>query len=81
MKICRRCGRCCHWEDTDGKLKKCPFLVEFGITTACRIYKDRHHRWIGTRQDGVKIYCHDREDVPTNYPGCPFNRDEWRDLK
>lgn len=67
--VCRRCGRCCHFEIA-GVTRKCRFLVvlESG-RTICRIYRQR---------EGIEIYpgifCIKRSQDPRIFPGCPYNK-------
>ena len=71
---CQRLGHCCYyWKD--GVRKKCKNLVRLKDgKTLCRIFKTR----LGTEID-KGVFCNMRVDDHTNYPGCKFNRPEWRD--
>ena len=66
MLECRRCGRCCYTFDGI----KCRHLLFFSDgTTACRIY---------SRRLGYQVtkgwFCALRENMPVNYPNCPYNK-------
>jgi len=69
---CLRCGKCCYWEGTPCKYLK--FLKDG--STECEIYENR----LGTLlyEDKVRwVKCGLREKNPFNYPGCPYNKEEW----
>jgi hypothetical protein len=74
---CLRCGICCHLM-IDNKLSniKCRYLVKVGKKTLCRIYQNRIGKDIG---HGLK--CHTREEFTMNIPGCPYNREEWKEVE
>jgi hypothetical protein len=66
MTDCKRCGQCC---------LNCRYLIRLpDNTTLCRIYARRLGASCGNGN-----FCNLRENVPVNYPGCPYNKPEWRD--
>ena len=73
--ICLRCGRCCILVVDGGKSTvKCPHLVRLSKdTTVCRVYHNRlnvllpHHN-----------HCILRINDKHNYPGCRFNKPEYK---
>lgn len=75
--ICKRCGLCCILK-FEGKTKKCRNMIFIGNKSICRIYNSKTR--VGTmmgKLEGQKFYCNDRQEVKMNYPGCPYNREEW----
>ena len=76
---CTRCGECCYIR-INGKKVKCPYLLQVGEKTLCRIYINRLGKHIAT-VDGKKFYCAMREQVHANYEGCPYNKPEWKMVK
>jgi hypothetical protein len=75
---CRRCGRCCHYIDENGTVRKCGWLIELGYRkdgnpfALCRNYSQRlQHRIY------KDYFCTRRENVKSNFKGCPYNRLEW----
>jgi hypothetical protein len=68
--VCNRCGRCCHYKDPQGIIRKCRYLVQLGSKTHCRIYSRRLGTLVGIAELGP-IYCCDRS-LHGPEPGCPF---------
>ena len=78
MIHCKRCGLCCHYY-FKGKLKKCKFLIEHknGLTS-CRNYRSRLGRLLDFDERTFRrIVCVERKNAPYNYPGCPYNEEDW----
>jgi len=76
MTICRNCGQCCFYIDKGVKLP-CRYLAKAACEYYCRIYENR----IGTVCaviDGVDKICQFRVERKENFPGCPYNREEWK---
>ena len=71
--ICKRCGRCCHFI-ADGKVRKCKHLVMLGKVSLCRIFNKRLGQIIYVDKKGEKTYCGMRENIKSDYKGCPFNK-------
>ena len=74
MIKCKRCGKCCHYVNDKGELKRCVNLIKFGRLFHCRIYKRRLGFVIYVKGNGEVVRCHERELVPLNYDGCPYNQ-------
>jgi uncharacterized cysteine cluster protein YcgN (CxxCxxCC family) len=73
---CNRCGRCCYWEDDDGKIRKCVNLIHLpSKKTVCRAWVHRVGKTIGFKGgcSDRPVTCNMRKDVPYRYPDCPYN--------
>ena len=69
--VCNHCGKCCYW---NGQKCKNLVLLKSG-KTLCRIYYNR----LGSKTGTGDAICVNRIDSHKNYPGCPYNREEWND--
>lgn len=66
---CKRCGRCCYFEDS---LRPCPFLLKLSNGLyACRVYTTR---FASMKRRG--FVCRLRKDSPLDYVDCPYNTDK-----
>lgn len=67
MDKCIRCGKCCIFL-VSGVIYNCKHFIKNSEKNFCDIYKVRlgYELILGT-------YCNRREDVETDYPGCPYN--------
>jgi len=89
---CLRCGQCCfYWKF--GRRVKCKHLKynrKLG-RTYCSIYIKRNFMLANGENPVIDFYfnpgegkrktviCLDREHMKKNYPGCPYNKEEWED--
>jgi len=71
---CLRCGRCCVVYDYEHEIFiTCRYLICYNTgKTRCMIYPHR----VGAI-NGKNQYCHLREEVEQNFPGCPYNKQEY----
>jgi hypothetical protein len=69
--LCKRCGKCCHFE-YKGIRKTCPQLYEKEGKTWCKIYRHRLGAIMGTIHN-TPFYCGMRKDSTYDYLGCPYN--------
>lgn len=77
--VCNRCGQCCYYMK-NGKPTKCRFLIKLPSgNTLCRIYKKRVGTIISINDDGNKVMCVPRIIQIKKCPGCPYNKDEWKE--
>jgi uncharacterized cysteine cluster protein YcgN (CxxCxxCC family) len=68
---CKNCGQCCLvWDWLNDHYEPCKYLIRYvDGTTRCMIYPHRIGAIIGYRQR-----CIQREKLPFNIPGCPYNK-------
>ena len=67
--VCKRCGQCCYYLNHEGKLLKCPQLIQISTKISmCRIYKHR----IGYKIT-EQLSCGFRYMIDYDYEGCPYN--------
>jgi hypothetical protein len=73
---CLGCAKCCHYYNGKRWLK-CKYLMS---NNKCKVYKFRLNMIIGQHIKGHRLKCTMRENNKVNYPGCPYNKDEWETI-
>ncbi len=73
MSKCKKCARCCHWKDENGKIVSCSYLLP---NKRCSIYKTRLGKVIGSKLINGKVIfinCISRDLIKLNYKNCNYN--------